>query len=221
MRKHLTYANVMATLAVFLVLGGGAYAALKLPKDSVTSKQIKKGSVKGSDLAEGAVAKRQLADAGVTGKDVAKDTLKGKNIDEGSLASVPDADRVGGNTVRQVSYSAEAGTAPETLVSLAGLTITAECPPAAPPGGVLLTATTDTDHSIIGLPEVVNGNAAGTDDDFNTGESQTVPVDDTSATLVYGRGPDSTPVVSVNFLANQWLGGGGDCKVVGTVISDG
>jgi hypothetical protein len=31
-RSHLTYANVMATLAVFLVLGGGAYAAFQLPK---------------------------------------------------------------------------------------------------------------------------------------------------------------------------------------------
>src|SRR4051794_13795005 len=33
-RSALTYANVMATVAVFLALGGGAYAALKLPKNS-------------------------------------------------------------------------------------------------------------------------------------------------------------------------------------------
>ena len=35
LRKGLTYANVMATIAMFLALGGGAYAALKLPKNSV------------------------------------------------------------------------------------------------------------------------------------------------------------------------------------------
>jgi hypothetical protein len=221
MRKHLNYANVMATVAVFMVLGGGAYAALKLPKDSVTSKQIKKGSVKKSDLAKNSVAAKQLSKQAVTGDKVAKDTLTGKNIDEATLGAVPNAGRVSGNQIQQISYSAEADTPPETLFSIAGLTVTASCPAIAPPGGVLLTATTDTDHSIIGLPEVVNGNAAGTDDDFNTGESLTVPVDDTTAGLSYGRGPDSSPVVTANFLANQWFGGGGTCKVVGTVISDG
>ena len=47
LREKLTYANVMATLAVFLVLGGGAYAATKLPKNGVGTKQIKKNSVTG------------------------------------------------------------------------------------------------------------------------------------------------------------------------------
>jgi hypothetical protein len=44
-RSSLTYANVMATVAVFLALGGGAYAAFKLPKNSVGSKQIKSNAV--------------------------------------------------------------------------------------------------------------------------------------------------------------------------------
>jgi hypothetical protein len=34
-RSCLSYANVMATIALFLDLGGGAYAALQLPKGSV------------------------------------------------------------------------------------------------------------------------------------------------------------------------------------------
>jgi hypothetical protein len=42
---HVTYANVIATLALFLALGGGAYAASKLPKNSVTAKQIKSNSI--------------------------------------------------------------------------------------------------------------------------------------------------------------------------------
>jgi hypothetical protein len=49
-RSHLTYANVMATLAVFLVLGGGAYAAFHLPKNSVKSRNIVNGQVKTKDL---------------------------------------------------------------------------------------------------------------------------------------------------------------------------
>src|SRR6478672_8746411 len=48
-RRHLTYANVMATLAVFLVLGGGAYAAFHLPRNSVRSKNIVNGQVKRAD----------------------------------------------------------------------------------------------------------------------------------------------------------------------------
>jgi len=52
-RDHLTYANVMATLAVFLVLGGGAYAAFQLPKNSVRSSNIVDGQVKTQDLGVG------------------------------------------------------------------------------------------------------------------------------------------------------------------------
>jgi hypothetical protein len=46
LRSGLTYANVMATVAVFIALGGGAYAALKLPKNSVGAKQLKKNAVR-------------------------------------------------------------------------------------------------------------------------------------------------------------------------------
>ena len=49
-RAGLTYANVIATLALFLALGGGAYAAFKLPKNSVGSKQIKKNAVNSSKV---------------------------------------------------------------------------------------------------------------------------------------------------------------------------
>lgn len=42
-RQRLSYANVMSTIAVFLVLGGGAaFAATQLPKNSVGTKQLKK-----------------------------------------------------------------------------------------------------------------------------------------------------------------------------------
>ena len=41
LRNSVSYANVMATIAVFLALGGGAYAALRLPKNSVGTRQIK------------------------------------------------------------------------------------------------------------------------------------------------------------------------------------
>jgi hypothetical protein len=54
----LTYANVMATIAVFLVLAGGtAFAATQmLPKNSVGAKQIKKGAVTPAKLSKAAKA---------------------------------------------------------------------------------------------------------------------------------------------------------------------
>jgi hypothetical protein len=51
----LTYANVIATLALFLALGGGAYAAFKLPKNSVGSKQIKANAVNSSKVKDGSL----------------------------------------------------------------------------------------------------------------------------------------------------------------------
>lgn len=41
-RKRLTYANVMSSIAVFLVLGGATALAAGLAKNSVGTKQLKK-----------------------------------------------------------------------------------------------------------------------------------------------------------------------------------
>jgi hypothetical protein len=51
-RRHLTYANVAATLALFLALGGAAYAATQLPKNSVGTKQLKKGAVTAAKISK-------------------------------------------------------------------------------------------------------------------------------------------------------------------------
>ena len=54
-RRKLTYANVMATVAVFIALGGSAYAAAK-----ITGKNVKNGSLTGKDVKNNSL----------TGKDV-------------------------------------------------------------------------------------------------------------------------------------------------------
>jgi hypothetical protein len=81
MRSHLTYANMMATLAVFLVLGGGtAMAAYVVSSNSQvgpatisghkppTGKHanIIAGSLNGTDLASGAVGPAKLSPNAVT-----------------------------------------------------------------------------------------------------------------------------------------------------------
>ena len=49
-RSSLTYANVVASLALFIALGGVGYAAVKLPKNSVGASQIRKDAVTGAKV---------------------------------------------------------------------------------------------------------------------------------------------------------------------------
>lgn len=53
LRSHLTYANVMATIAVFVALGGVSYAALELPRNSVTSAHVRDRSLRRADFKAG------------------------------------------------------------------------------------------------------------------------------------------------------------------------
>jgi hypothetical protein len=46
LRNHLTYANVVSTLCLFILLGGSAFAATRLSRNSVRSVHIKNGQVK-------------------------------------------------------------------------------------------------------------------------------------------------------------------------------
>jgi hypothetical protein len=101
LRRHLTYANVISTLALFLVVAGGsALAASKLSKNSVTSKTVKNGSltsadlkdgkgVRGSDVVDGSLTGADVGDSSLSGADVADGSLKGADIADGSI-NTPD-----------------------------------------------------------------------------------------------------------------------------------
>jgi hypothetical protein len=66
-RSRLTYANVIASLALFVALGGGAYAATKLPANSVTSAQVKNGSLLAKDFKSGQLPRGKTGPAGPSG----------------------------------------------------------------------------------------------------------------------------------------------------------
>ena len=65
-RKRISFANVMSVLALFVALGGSAYA---LKKNSVTSKQLKNNGVKTVDLANDAVTSEKVADGSLLDDD--------------------------------------------------------------------------------------------------------------------------------------------------------
>lgn len=71
---------VVALVALFVALGGGAVAVtsskkLKVPKNSVGSKQIKNGAVGKSELAKNAVVESKIANNAVSGGAIQKDFL--------------------------------------------------------------------------------------------------------------------------------------------------
>jgi hypothetical protein len=68
LRSHLTFANVVSLMALFVALGGGAYA-LTLPKNSVGAKQLKKNAVQGSKIKNGAVTSSKVKDASLLSTD--------------------------------------------------------------------------------------------------------------------------------------------------------
>jgi len=81
-RRNLTYANVVSTLCLFLLLGGGAaVAAEKLRKNSVGSKQLRKGAVTSAKIRGGAVTgeKIDLSTLGAVPQAVNAQTLGGLN----------------------------------------------------------------------------------------------------------------------------------------------
>ena len=81
LRARLSYANVTATLALFVALGGTGYAAMNLPRNSVGAGQLRRHAVTNSKLAAHAV----------TGSRVRSDSLTGSQIKEGTLGKVPAA----------------------------------------------------------------------------------------------------------------------------------
>lgn len=97
-RHHVTYANVMASLAVFIALGGTGYAALRVGSDEIAD-----NSVRGKDIRN-----RTL-----TQKDVRRNALTGAAIKESRLARVPRArraDLLGGLRATQLRLQCPDGT---------------------------------------------------------------------------------------------------------------
>lgn len=86
-RTRITYANVVATLALFCSLGAASWAAFQLPKDSVRSKHIVKGAVKPQDLAAAAVRRGKIAPAAVNSARLADGGVAGADLADGGVGA--------------------------------------------------------------------------------------------------------------------------------------
>jgi hypothetical protein len=119
------YANLMSTLAVFLVVAGGtAFAAT-----TINSKAVKDNSLKSIDLKDGKA---------VSGVDVIDGSLTGDDIDETTLGQVPDSANLQGrgaaSFLSSSVYKAESATGPGTALGDGTFIIDEACNP----GDILL-----------------------------------------------------------------------------------
>ncbi|HET9073489.1 MAG TPA: hypothetical protein VFN48_02835 [Solirubrobacteraceae bacterium] len=71
LRRRPSASMLVATLALFVALSGGAYAAVSIPPGSVGSAQLRLGSVRYYDIAAGQVGTRILANNSVTYQKIA------------------------------------------------------------------------------------------------------------------------------------------------------
>ncbi len=83
-----TYANVVATLAIFIALGGVSYAATNLAKNSVGTKQIKKKAVTTSKIKKNAVRTAKIKKNAVTTAKIKNKAVTGGKVDPKLLASI-------------------------------------------------------------------------------------------------------------------------------------
>ncbi|MEZ5102359.1 MAG: hypothetical protein R3C15_21670 [Thermoleophilia bacterium] len=84
-RARVSPAMGVALVALFVALGGGAYAAFELPRNSVTSRAIAPGAVRTADLARGAVTAPKLRRGAVTTEKLARGAVTAPKLAAGAV----------------------------------------------------------------------------------------------------------------------------------------
>jgi hypothetical protein len=85
-RQRLSYSNVIATMALFIALGGVAVAA-GLPRNSVGPKQLKRGAVTAAKIRKQAVTSAKLAPKSVINGKLGPNSVGPGNIGNGAVTT--------------------------------------------------------------------------------------------------------------------------------------
>jgi hypothetical protein len=72
--------NAIAYLALFVALGGTSYAAIKLPANSVGTKQIKKSAVTSAKIKNGSITSTKIKNGSIKTADLSPGTLKAGGV---------------------------------------------------------------------------------------------------------------------------------------------
>jgi hypothetical protein len=103
LRKHLSYANVIASIALFIALGGSAVAAATLNRDSVGAPQIRKDAVRSPEIRKDAVRSPEIQKDAVRSSEIRDEDIKVADIATGAETALrSEVEVVGGNDFRDV-----------------------------------------------------------------------------------------------------------------------
>jgi hypothetical protein len=143
LRGHLSYSNVVATIALSAALGGTSYAVLH-----VGSADVIDNSLRSKDLRNNTVRSRDIRDRTIRGRDVRRNAFGSGSIKESALDTVPsaaDAERVGGVSAENLRVRC-----PPSTIAKASVCLEAS---SRPPAG-FVTAAERCDEAGRGLPSV-------------------------------------------------------------------
>jgi hypothetical protein len=96
----MTYANVVATLALFIALGGTSYAVLHIKSRDVVDNSLRSRDIRNNTLRSKDVRERTLR-----ARDIRRESLGSGVVKESALGTVPqaiDAERLGGITAQDL-----------------------------------------------------------------------------------------------------------------------
>jgi hypothetical protein len=82
---RISYANIVASLALFVALGGTAAAVTTLPRDSVGAPQIRKDAVRSPEIAKDAVRSPEIAKDAVRAPEIADGAVHSGEIADGAI----------------------------------------------------------------------------------------------------------------------------------------
>lgn len=162
--RHLSYANVISTVCLFVLLGGGAYAATRLPAKSVGTAQLKAGAVTGAKIKDGTItgAKVDSRTLGPVPTALSADTAtratsaeRATSADKAAFATKADlaanADLLGGSPASSFVSNSQVGYIDRTfsgctlsvtcisdVLTIAGVTVRATCEYNGGLGGMIL-----------------------------------------------------------------------------------
>ena len=104
LKRHLSVANVLSCIALFIALSGGAYAATALPVNSVGSKQLKQGAVGTADIKNNAITGTKIRLSSIGKIPAATNADMSANASHAAAAAALD----------KLTYKTAAATAPAT-----------------------------------------------------------------------------------------------------------
>jgi hypothetical protein len=231
MRRHLTYANVVSSLCLFIVLGGVGYAGVQqlarnsvgttqLKNNAVTSAKVRNGTLGVTDLSNAArTALRGAAGArGLTGAPgaVGATGAQGPAGERGpqGLQGAQGAPGAAGPSLpaTHFRFAANENTGPTDIATLGGLTLRATCDFGSG-GNLTLEGVTATDNAKMGGP-------SGGDDDFDIGDQPNLVTGlATTAGTIWYRTATGSFVLGTFTHLGQGTGGAQDCILNGTLVS--